>query len=568
MYIDIVPNRKSPPAILLRESIRDGKRIVKRTIANLSSLSLAQAEGIRAVLKGKQLAPVDELFEIVRSRSHGAVKAVGTAIKRVRLASLLDRKPSRERDLVLAMIAARVLEPQSKLATARSWNHSTLGEWFGVEDADEDALYAAMDWLLDRQGAIEQRLAKRHLSEGSRVLYDLSSSYFEGEHCPLAKRGYSRDGKKGKLQVNYGLLTDARGCPVAISVFEGNTSDPQTLLPQVETLQQDFGLESVILIGDRGMISQKQVDALKERSGMAWITALKNGAIRKLVDAGGIQMDLFDERNLFEFTHEDYPDERLIACRNPQLAKLRTHKRQALLAATVKELETVQRMVASGRLKDEGKIGVRAGRVLNKYRMAKHIVLDISAAQFSFHIDEEKVAQEAALDGLYVIRTSVPADHIDQDDAVRYYKDLNHVEKAFRSLKGDDLQIRPIHHRTEDRVRAHLFLCMLAYYVKWHMSEAWRELLFADQDQQRLAERDPVKPATRSAAALDKVASKRLSDGSPVHSFQTLLNELATIVRNTCRCSKTEQDEPNFDIDTTPSSKQCDALRLIDSIRL
>lgn len=568
MYIDIVPNRKSPPAILLRESIRDGKRIVKRTIANLSSLSLAQAEGIRAVLKGKQLAPVDELFEIVRSRSHGAVKAVGTAIKRVRLASLLDRKPSRERDLVLAMIAARVLEPQSKLATARSWNHSTLGEWFGVEDADEDALYAAMDWLLDRQGAIEQRLAKRHLSEGSRVLYDLSSSYFEGEHCPLAKRGYSRDGKKGKLQVNYGLLTDARGCPVAISVFEGNTSDPQTLLPQVETLQQDFGLESVILIGDRGMISQKQVDALKERSGMAWITALKNGAIRKLVDAGGIQMDLFDERNLFEFTHEDYPDERLIACRNPQLAKLRTHKRQALLAATVKELETVQRMVASGRLKDEGKIGVRAGRVLNKYRMAKHIVLDISAAQFSFHIDEEKVAQEAALDGLYVIRTSVPADHIDQDDAVRYYKDLNHVEKAFRSLKGDDLQIRPIHHRTEDRVRAHLFLCMLAYYVKWHMSEAWRELLFADQDQQRLAERDPVKPATRSAAALDKVASKRLSDGSPVHSFQTLLNELATIVRNTCRRSKTEQDEPNFDIDTTPSSKQCDALRLIDSIRL
>lgn len=288
MYIDIVPNRKSRPAILLRESIRDGKRIIKRTIANLSSLSLEQAESIRAVLKGKQMLPVDELFEITRSRAHGAVKAVGTTIKRVHLASLLDRKPSRQRALVLAMIAARILNPQSKLATTRSWGHSTLGEWFGVEDADEDELYAAMDWLLERQSGIEQRLAKRHLGEGARVLYDLSSSYFEGEHCPLARRGYSRDGKKGKLQVNYGLLTDARGCPVAISVFEGNTSDPQTLLPQVDKLQQEFGIESVILVGDRGMISQKQIDTLREQSGVEWITALKNGAIRKLVDVGSI----------------------------------------------------------------------------------------------------------------------------------------------------------------------------------------------------------------------------------------------------------------------------------------
>ena len=568
MYIDIVPNRKSRPAILLRESIRDGKRIVKRTIANLSSLSLEQAEAIRGVLKGKALAPVDEVFEIIRSRAHGAVKAIGTAVKRVRLASLLDRKPSRERDLMLAMIAARVLDPQSKLATARSWNHSTLGEWFGVEDADEDELYAAMDWLLERQDTIEQRLAKRHLSEGARVLYDLSSSYFEGEHCPLAQRGYSRDGKKGKLQVNYGLLTDARGCPVAISVFAGNTGDPQTLLPQVDKLQQDFGLESVILVGDRGMISQKQVDALSERSGVNWITALKNGAIRKLVDVGGIQMDLFDERNLFEFSHEDFPGERLIACRNPQLAKLRTHKRRELLDATVKELETVQRMVATGRLKDEGKIGVRAGRVLNKYRMAKHVVLDIATEHFSFRIDEEKVTEEAALDGLYVIRTSVPAEQVDRDEAVRHYKDLNHVEAAFRSLKSDDLQIRPIHHRTEDRVRAHLFLCMLAYYVKWHMSEAWRGLLFADEDRLRLAERDPVTPATRSDAALDKVASKQLQDGSPAHSFRTLLNELTTIVRNTCRYTKAEQNQPLFDIDTTPSTKQHEALRLIDAIRL
>ncbi len=319
MYIDIVPNRRSRPAILLRESVREGKRIVKRTLANLSSLSLAQAEAIREVLKGKAMYPIDELFEIVRSRSHGAVKAVTTAMVRLRIAALLDRKPSRERSLVAAMIAARVLDAQSKLATTRSWGHSTLGEHFGVEDADEHELYAAMDWLLARQEGIEQRLAKRHLHDGARVLYDLSSSYFEGERCPLAKRGYSRDGKQGKLQVNYGLLSDARGCPVAISVFEGNTADPETLLAQVEKLQQDFALQSVTLVGDRGMISQKQIDALDKRASVDWITALKTGAIRTLVDAGAIQLDLFDERNLYEFTHEDFPGERLVVCRNPQL---------------------------------------------------------------------------------------------------------------------------------------------------------------------------------------------------------------------------------------------------------
>jgi hypothetical protein len=568
MYIDIVPNRKSPPAILLRESIREGKKIVKRTIANLSALSIEQAEAIRAVLKGKALAPADGLFEIIRSRAHGAVQSIGTAMKHLRMASLLDRQPSRERDLVLAMIAARVLDPQSKLATARSWGHSTLGEWFGVEGAEEDALYAAMDWLLERQEGIEQRLAKRHLSAGARVLYDLSSSYFEGVCCPLARRGYSRDAKKGKLQVNYGLLTDARGCPVSISVFEGNTSDPQTLLPQVDQLQQDFALESVILVGDRGMISQKQIDVLSERSGAAWITALKGGAIRKLVQAGAIQMDLFDERNLFEFAHEDFPGERLIVCRNPQLAELRAHKRRSLLEATSQELQVVQRMVGNARLKDPDKIGVRVGRVLNKYKMAKHFVLQIQAEHFTFHIDEEKVAAEATLDGLYVIRTSLPADALSSDDAVRHYKDLSHVEAAFRSLKSDDLQIRPIHHHSENRVRAHLFLCMLAYYVKWHMSEAWRALLFADEDLPRLAKRDPVAPATRSDTALEKVATKTLGDGSPAHSFRTLLNDLATIVRNTCRWTNANTDEQTFDIDTTPNTKQRKALDLINAIRL
>lgn len=568
MYIDIVPNRKSPPAILLRESIRQGGKIVKRTLANLSSLSIEQAEAIRAVLKGTPMAPIDEVFEVVRSKTHGAVKAIGSAMKRLRLSTLLDRKASRERDLVLAMIAARVLDPQSKLATARSWEHSTLGEWFGVEDADEDELYAAMDWLLERQSVIEQRLARRHLSEGTRVLYDLSSSYVEGVCCPLARRGYSRDGKKGKLQVNYGLLTDARGCPVSISAFEGNTSDPATLLPQVDKLQAEFNLSSVILVGDRGMISQKQVDVLSERVGVQWITALKSGAIRKLVDAGCIQQDLFDERNLFEFTHEDFPGERLVVCRNPQLATLRTHKRRELLAATTGELQTVQRMVANGRLKDKEKIGVRVGRVLNKYKMAKHFILQIDTEHFAFDIDEQKVLDEAALDGLYVIRTCVDAAQLSSEEAVRHYKDLSEVEAAFRSLKSDDLQIRPIRHYSEDRVRAHLFLCMLAYYVKWHMGEAWRGLLFSDEDQARLAARDPVAPATRSEAALDKIASKCLDDGSPAHSFRTLLNELSTLVRNTCRRKHADSQECIFEIDTTPNAKQQEALRLIDAIRL
>ncbi|MFZ1536445.1 MAG: IS1634 family transposase, partial [Chromatiaceae bacterium] len=474
MYIDIVPNRNSPPAILLRESLREGKKIVKRTLANLSALSLSQAEAIRAVLKGQPLAAVDEVFEIIQSRAHGAVNAIALAMGRLRLSALLGREPGRERDLVLAMIAARVLDPQSKLATTRSWDHSTLGERFGVSDVDENELYAALDWLRERQPVIEQRLAKRHLQEGGRVLYDLSSSYFEGEACPLAARGYSRDGKKGTLQVNYGLLTDARGCPVAISVFEGNTTDPETLLEQVEKLQNDFALQSVILVGDRGMISQAQVEALREYAGVAWITALKSGAIRQLVAAGTLQMDLFDERNLFECTHDDFPGERLIACRNPQLAKLRAAKRCELLAATTAALETVQRMVTHGRLKDPDKIGVRVGRVINQYKMAKHLVLEISATQFAFHINQESVAAEAALDGLYVIRTALPAAQISSAEAVRHYKGLSHVEAAFRSLKSDDLQIRPIYHHTEERVRAHLLLCMLAYYVKWHMGEAWR----------------------------------------------------------------------------------------------
>ncbi len=568
MYIDIVPNRKSPPAILLRESIREGKKIVKRTLANLSSLTLAQAEAIRAVLKGEPLVAIHELFEIIASRPHGAVQAIDLAMGRLHLSALLGRETCRERDLVLAMIAARVLDPQSKLATTRCWDHSTLGECYGVSGADEDELYAALEWLRARQPAIEQQLAKRHLREDGRVLYDLSSSYFEGACCPLAARGYSRDGKKGTLQVNYGLLTDPRGCPVAIEAFAGNTTDPQTLIAQVDKVQHDFNVRSLILVGDRGMITQTQVDALRDRDAVAWITALKSGAIRQLVDSKTLQMDLFDERNLCEVHHEDFPGERLIACRNPQLATLRAAKRQALLAATVAELTTVQTMVTNGRLKAPDNIGVRVGRVINKYKMAKHLVLDIREGQLAFQIDTAAVAAEAVLDGVYVIRTSLADSQASADDAVRHYKELSRVEAAFRSLKSDDLQIRPIYHHTEERVRAHLFLGMLAYYVKWHMTEAWRGLLFADEDQARLAARDPVAPATRSPAALDKIASKRLADGSPAHSFSTLLKELGTIVRNTCRRKNASVGENTFTIDTTPNAKQCEALALIKAIQM
>lgn len=567
MYIDIVPNRKSPPAILLRESRRQGKKTIKRTIANLSSLSIAQAESIRRILKGEKLVNPEDYFDILRSPAHGHVDAVLITIRRLGLDKLIGSRRSKERDLVVAMIASRILCPQSKLALTRNWGNTTLGESLGVEEADDEALYAAMDWLYERQDAIEQRLATRHLQEGGRVLYDLSSSYFEGVKCPLAALGYSRDQKKGKLQVNYGLLTDDRGCPVSISAFSGNTTDPKTLMPQVERLQGAFNLKSVVLVGDRGMISQKQVDELKGLEGVEWITALKTGAIRKLMDAESIQPTLFDERNLFELRHPDFPGEKLVACRNPELAHRRKHKRDDLLKATSKELEKVQGMIRRGYLKDAEKIGVRIGKVINKYKMAKHFKLEIAENQFSFEIDTEKVDAEAALDGIYVIRTSLE-EELSAADAVRHYKALSQVERAFRSIKTMDLEIRPIRHYQEQRVRTHLFLCMLAYYVKWHMMEAWRPLLFADEEQEAKQTRDPVAPAKRSAAAEEKAKSKQLPDGSPAHSFQTLLSNLASIVRSTCRSKDADAGTPTFIIDTQQTTNQKKAFQLLKEIKV
>ncbi len=567
MHIHIVPNRGSPPTVLLRESYREGTKVHKRTLANLSSLSAAQIEAIRAVLAGQAVQLAAQSLEITASRPHGHVQAVAQTMQRLDFASLLGSKPSRERELVLAMVAARMVAPHTKLATTRWWHTSTLAEDFGVATANEDDLYAAMDWLLARQDAIQKKLAARHLSQGGLVLYDLSSSYFEGSTCPLAKLGHSRDGRKGMLQVNYGLLTDVRGCPVAVSVYEGNVADSATFMPEVQRLREQFGIEQLVMVGDRGMIGHGSIAELREMHGIGWITALKSASIRSLVEQGQLQLGLFDERNLVELSSPEYPGERLVACRNGQLAKLRAIKREELLAATEKNLRAIKERVDAGRLKGADAIGLRVGKVINQYKVAKHFELNIADASFTFARKREAIAAEAALDGIYIIRTSLDAQRMDAADCVRNYKALANVERAFRSLKTVDLKVRPIHHRTADRVRAHILLCMLAYYVEWHMREAWRELMFADIDQAAKATRDPVAPAQRSQAALDKAVSRTVDDGTPVHSFSTLIAELAGVVRNTCRTASAGPDAPTFDIITTPNSTQRHAPDLIKQIR-
>ena len=656
MYIATIPNRSSPPATLLRESYREDGKVKNRTLANLSKLPPEAIAVLRQVLKGSHMVSTDEAFEIVEdgSQAHGHADAVLTAMRRLGFAELINSRPSRQRDLAVAMVAARLLEAQSKLATTRWWLTTTLGEMLGVADADEDELYDAMDWLLERQPVIEKKLAARHLDEGGLALYDLTSSYFEGITCPLAARGYDRDGKKGKLQVNYGLLTNKQGIPVSVSVFEGNSGDPKTLLPQVDKIRSEFGIRHFVLVGDRGMITRTQIDALRDIQGCDWISALRPEAIKKLATAGSIQLGLFDERNLFEVQHPDFPGERLIACRNTELALRRAAKRSELLAATARELDKICQMVIRGRLcgkevigarvakilsqyrigkhytvriRDDGfdfeidrgvlgaetaamskgetevakkrltrfeghikaiatklekvrqmtahgqlwgkdKIGVRVGKVINKYKVAKHFALHIADDSFGYEIDQCKVDTEAALDGIYVIRTSVSTETMDAGQAVRSYKLLSNVEQAFRCLKSVDLMIRPIRHRLEKRVRAHILLCMLAYYVQRHMIEVWRPLLFADEDQEAKNSRDPVEPAKRSVAALHKVQTRRLDDDTVVHSFRTLLDDLARIVRNTCRCPGLGPDAPTFTKTTMPNAKQREALDLLKNIKV
>ena len=553
---------------LLRRSYREDGKVKNETLGNLSHLPDSVIDLIRRSLQGETFVCATESFEVCQSQPHGHVQAVALTMQRLGFASLLASKPSAERDLVMAMVASRIISPATKLATTRLWNSSTLAQEFGVSDASEDDLYAAMDWLLGAQDRIQKKLASRHLQEDSLVLYDLSSSYFEGTHCPLAKLGYSRDEKHGTLQVNYGLLTDERGCPVAISVHDGNTSDSTTFMPQVTQLREQFGIERMVLVGDRGMISQKAIDEMSQDADLAWVTALRTASIRTLVEQKHLQLGLFDERNLLEISSPDFPGERLVACRNPELAKKRAHTRADLLLATEKNLEKIKARVEAGKLLGKDKIGVAVGKVVNQYKVAKHFNLDITDTALRFARNEANIATEAALDGLYVIRTSVKAQRMDADACVRTYKSLAQVERAFRSMKTMDLKVRPIHHHLEGRVRSHIFLCMLAYYVEWHMRQAWKELMFTDEDQAAKQVRDPVAPAKRSVAALKKVQTHTLEDGSPTHSFQTLMALLQTVVRNTCRSKNGAQNAPTFKVTTTPDEKQKRALELIDQIKM
>ena len=553
---------------LLRRSYREGGSVKNETLGNLSHLSDELVEVIRRSLQGETFVPLAQAFEITASLAHGHVQAVALAMQRLGFASLIASKTCGERDLVMAMVGSRILAPQTKLATTRWWHTTTLAEDFGVQSASEDDLYAAMDWLLERQDAIQKKLAARHLDEGALVLYDLSSSYFEGCCCPLARRGYSRDGRHGTLQVNYGLLTDARGRPVAVSVHEGNTADSKTFMPAVQKLRNDFGIQRMVMVGDRGMVSQKAIEEMRETDGIGWITALKSTSIRALVEQGQLQLGVFDERNLVELSSPQYPGERLVACRNPERAKLRAHKRQELLAATEQSLDKIKARVDAGKLQGSEEIGLRVGKIVNQYKVAKHFELAIGENTLSFARKSQAIAAEAALDGIYMIRTSVSAQQMDAPQCVRNYKALANVERAFRSFKTIDLKVRPIHHRLADRVRAHILLCMLAYYVEWHMREAWRELMFADTEQAAKATRDPVAPAKRSKAALAKASTHSLEDDTPAHSFHTLIAELAAVVRNTCRTPHAGDNAPTFTVLTSPNPKQKRALELIQQIKL
>jgi len=547
-------------SVLLRNSYREDGKVKKQTLANLSHLPPATIDVIERSLRGERLLPAAETLEIRRSLPHGGVVAVLGMLRSLGLERLIDRRHSRERDLVIAMICARLIAPGSKLATTRRWSQSTLADTLGVADATEDELYGAMDWLLARQERIEAGLAKRHLTPDGLVLYDLTSTWFEGHHCPLARRGYSRDGRPGMLQVEYGLLTDAGGRPVAVEVVPGDTADPATVPATVEKLKGRFGLTDVVLVGDRGMLTQARIEGLRAE-GLGWISSLRAPAIRALADAGTLQLGLFDERGLCEITSPAYPGERLVVCRNPLLADERARKRTELLAATEAKLAAIVARVEAGRLRGADRIGIAVGKVIDRYKVSKHFTLDIGEDRLTVTRREARIAQEAALDGIYVLRTSVTAERLEGKDVVRAYKRLSRVERAFRGLKAVDLQVRPIHHRTADRVRAHIFLCLLAYYVQWHLERAWAPLLFRDEERPELD--DPVAPAERSDAALAKAQTQRLPDGTPVHSFGTLLSELGTLTRNRV-VPAGAPDEAAFEIVAIPTPLQARALALLE----
>jgi len=573
MYVATVPNRNSPPAILLRESYRQDGKVKTRTVANITHLASQQIAALRSALDGSLTAPATPLpdsFHVSRSLPHGHVAAVLGCFRNLHLDSILDPTPSRQRNLVVAMIVARIVEPASKLATARGLNadtlHHSLGEMLRLDSADETELYQAMDWLLPQQARIEQELAKRQLSQGGSVLYDLTSTYFEGRHCPLAKLGHSRDDKSGTPQIVFGLLTNAAGCPVAVEVFAGNTSDPKTVATQVSKLRQRFGFSEMILIGDRGMITSARIrEDLPASHGIQWISALRATQIQKLAAGGQLQMSLFDKTDLAEIAHPDFPGERLIACFNPLLAEERARKRPDLLTATEKQLEKIAAATQRPKRPLRGKqnIGLRAGKVVNRYKMGKHFQLRIEEDSFHYERKTANIEREQNLDGVYVIRTSVRKEVLSSQQVVASYKSLSGVERAFRSLKTVDLHVRPIHHRLPDRVRAHILLCILAYYVEWHMRQLLASILFDDDDkpQAEAARASIVAPAQRSTAAKLKALTKQTADGMKVHSFQTLLGDLATIVKN--RIQPVDKNIAAFDILTQPTPVQQRALDLL-----
>jgi transposase len=571
MYVVSVPNRGSPPAILLRESYREGGKVRNRTLSNLSHWPPEKIEALRQVLRGGSVGPaIEDSFEIERSRPHGHVAAALGTLRRLKLDEVIGAKRSRVRDLCVAMVVARILAPQSKLATASGLDaetlDSTLGELLGVESADADDLYAAMDWLVERQPRIETALARRHLAEGSLVLYDLTSTYFEGRCCPVARHGHSRDGKQGKLQIEFGLVTDAEGCPVAVEVFEGNVGDPKTLAPQIGKLRERFGLKEIVIVGDRGMITAARIrEDLRPLEGIAWITALRSPEIRGLLERGTLQRSLFDERDLAEIVDPEFASERLIACKNPLLAAERARKREDLLRATERELDKIVAATTrpKRRLRDPQTIAFRIGKVLGRFKVGKHFRYKITGEGLRYERDQENIARESTLDGVYVVRTSVASNRLDAPGAVRAYKSLSHVERAFRSYKTVDLKVRPIYHHKEGRVRAHVFLCMLAFYVEWHMRRALAPLLFEDDDKEtaKAMRTSEVAPAQRSPRALLKIRTKRTEDGLPVSSFQKLMKDLATVVKN--RVRPNIAGAPTFDKITTPTPLQQRALDLL-----
>jgi len=565
MHVEAVPNRGSHPTILLRQSYREGQRVRKRTLANLTSLPPEAIEAIKRTLRGEKLVSCDQAFAIERSIPHGHVKAVLGTIRKIGLDTIIASRRSRQRDLVVAMIAERLLHGGSKLASTRLWHTTTLAEELSVQDADVDELYESMDWLLEGQERIEKKLAARHLREGAQVFYDVSSSYYEGHTCPLAQHGHNRDGKKGRPIIVYGVLTDRDGRPVAVEVYPGNTGDPATVGDQVNTLRERFGLSRVVLVGDRGMLTETQIEKLKAYPQLGWISALRSGSIRKLVENQELQLSLFDQQDLAEITSDEFPGERLMACFNPLLADERARKRQALLSSTEEKLQRIAREVArrtkTPLLTDE--IALKVGKVINRHKVGKHFSLHIEDGVFRWERDEASIEREAALDGIYVIRTSEPKERLSAEDTVRSYKNLAQVEQVFRCFKGIDIRVRPIYHRDDPRVRAHVFLCLLAYYVEWHMRRAWGSVLFDDEElAANRKTRDPVAKAQPSASVQRKKTQRTTCDGLGVHSFSTLLKDLGTLCRNRCRIQAAPSGS-TFTQDTQPTELHARVFQLL-----